>query len=116
MINKEIGNIGEALAVKYLKQLGYKNIQCNITNKIGELDIVAYDNDVLVVVEVKTRSSLKFGYPREAVDCKKQNKIRLTTTAYLKAKGLSDMSVRFDVIEIVGDKKDCKITHIKDAF
>lgn len=112
MINKQVGNIGEALAVKCLKENNYKIVQLNYTNKIGEIDIIAKDQETLVFVEVKSRTSDKFGFGREAVDFRKQQKIRNVAQVYLKYKKLRDVLCRFDVIEITGDK----VEHIKNAF
>ncbi len=111
MNTKVLGVTGETKAVDYLKQNGYEIIATNYTNKLGEIDIIAKDKDTIVFVEVKTRSSNKFGLGREAVNYKKQNKIRLVATAYLKYKRMLDSKVRFDVIEINED-----IYHIENAF
>ena len=112
MLNKRVGNVGEAMAVNFLKDKGYKIVELNYANKIGEIDIIASDKGTLVFVEVKSRSSDKFGLGREAVDLHKQNKLRLVAQGYLKYKKLFDVSCRFDVIEIMGEK----ITHIENAF
>lgn len=110
---KELGIQGEVTAKEYLENLGYKIVATNYKNKIGEIDIICKDKDILVFVEVKTRQNLKFGYPREAVNYYKQQKIRNVASGYLKFKGLYEkVSVRFDVVDIVGDK----LTHIKNAF
>jgi len=109
--NLVLGRIGETEATEYLESLDYKILERNYKNKIGEIDIIARDGDTLVFVEVKTRSSNSFGYGREAVDFKKQNKIRMTATVYLKYKRLLDSKVRFDVIEI-----NQKLEHYKNAF
>ena len=110
---KVLGIQGETLAKEHLEKLGYKIVATNYKNKIGEIDIIAYDNSTLVFVEVKCRQSIKFGYPREAVNFYKQNKIRSVAVGYLKYKGLYEkVNVRFDVIDIVGEN----ITHIKNAF
>lgn len=114
MMNNEnivTGRVGETQACDYLEKLGYKIIARNYRNKIGEIDIIAKDKETLVFVEVKTRSSNKFGYGREAVNYKKQMKIRNVATAYLKYKHILDTSVRFDVIEI-----NDKVEHFKNAF
>lgn len=103
---------GEYLAQQYLKKHKYKIIAVNFKNKIGEIDIVCSGDNALVFVEVKTRSSLKFGYPREAVNAHKQNKIKLVATSYMQKYNLTSMPVRFDVIEIL----DNEITHITNAF
>ena len=112
MLNKKVGNIGESPAVNFLKDKGYKIVELNYTNKIGEIDIIASDKGVLVFVEVKSRSSDKYGLGREAVDLRKQHKIMLVAEGYLKYNKLFDIGCRFDVIEIMGDE----ITHIENAF
>lgn len=110
--NKIVGDSGEAIAINYLKKHKYKIIETNYKHKIGEIDVIAKKNNVLIFVEVKYRSSDYFGLPREAVNEYKQNKIRLIATAYIKQKRLFDNPCRFDVIEIL----DGKITHIEDCF
>ena len=81
---KILGFAGETLVAKHLEKNGYKIIAKNYTNSIGEIDIIAKQNNTLVFVEVKTRSSVKFGAPQEAVTPAKQNKIRNVALAYLK--------------------------------
>ena len=111
--NRIKGRTGEALAICYLKNNNIKVLETNYTNVIGEIDIIAKDNDNRILfIEVKMRSSANFGYPREAVNYKKQQKIRRVAELYLKINHLIDAYTRFDVIEILGDN----ITHIKAAF
>ena len=112
MKSKTIGFVGEAIAVNYLKSNGYVILETNYTNQLGEIDIIAKYKNIIVFLEVKTRTSGKFGYGREAVDSRKQNKIRLVATGYLKYKRLIDVACRFDVIEITDDN----IEHIENAF
>ena len=115
--NKRLGNIGESLAVNYLKKNKYKIIQTNYKNKIGEIDIIAKKNDTLVFIEVKTRSSFAFGQPKEAITKNKVFKIKNTAISYLKYNNLFDkISVRFDCIEVLGDNLDSEINHIKNIF
>ena len=115
--NKKIGNIGEKLACDYLKKHNYEIIQTNYRNKIGEIDIIAKDKDTIVFIEVKTRSSCKFGHPKESIIYSKINKIKTTAIAYLKYMGLYEkISVRFDCIEIIGDQLNCEINHIENIF
>lgn len=106
------GNQGEALAKKYLVKNKYKILETNYVNPIGEIDIIAQDKDTIVFVEVKARSSTKFGFPREAVTPFKQNKIRKVALGYLKFTNNLDAKIRFDCIEILGDQ----LTHIKNCF
>lgn len=110
--NRIEGTIGEIDAVKFLEKKKYKILQTNYKNKIGEIDIIAQDKGVLVFVEVKKRSTLAYGRPIEAVDFRKQNKIRKTAEVYLMFKNKFESDVRFDVIEILGDK----IEHVENAF
>ncbi len=112
-MNKITGLKGEVEAKEYLVSIGYKILETNYRNKVGEIDIICKDNDVLVFVEVKRRESLKFGHPREAVNYYKQQKIRNVATVYLKYKGLYERcAIRFDVVDLVGDN----LTHLKNAF
>lgn len=105
---------GEKQACDFLmKDKRYAIIATNYRNKVGEIDIIARDKKTLVFVEVKARSTLAFGRPCEAVDYRKQQKIRRVAESYLIFKKLYDkVPVRFDVIEILGEK----INHIENAF
>ncbi|MGN0788045.1 MAG: YraN family protein [Candidatus Onthoplasma sp.] len=109
------GKKGELIASSYLENKGYKIIANNYKNKIGEIDIIAKDGNVLVFVEVKTRLSSMFGMPIEAVDDKKQRKIRLVAEVYLNSKKLKNVECRFDVVGILGEEEE-EIEHIVDAF
>lgn len=106
------GKENEIIAKNFLKNKGYKIIECNYKNDIGEIDIIAKQKDVLVFVEVKYRSSNIFGLPREAVGKFKQQKIKQVATIYLQTNKLFDSKIRFDVIEILEEE----ITHIENAF
>ena len=110
--NKVRGNIGEDIAKSYLEKQNYKIVTTNFKNKIGEIDIIAYDKEILVFIEVKYRKHTIFGLPREAVDERKQQKIRLVASSYINKNRLFDKQCRFDVVEIL----DKEITLIKDCF
>lgn len=114
MDTKILGNAGENKATKFLKKCGYKIIERNYKNKIGEIDIIAFDKkeDYLVFVEVKTKTGDFFGLPREMVGGFKQHKIEQVATAYIMGKGLTSSKIRFDVVEVL----DKKVTHIKNAW
>jgi len=111
-LNKVTGNYGEELAKKYLKKQKYTILETNYTTKLGEIDIIAKDSDEFVFIEVKTRNTLLYGLPREAVTPYKQNKIRTVATEYIKKHKLFNEKLRCDVIEIIENE----ITHIKNAF
>lgn len=106
------GNSGEDLACGYLKRNGYKILDRNYRNDIGEIDIIAKYKGVIVFVEVKCRTSDYFGMPKEAVGLYKQNKIRMVALGYLKYKRLGEPVIRFDVIEVIGGE----INHIENCF
>ncbi|MBE5736111.1 MAG: YraN family protein [Clostridiales bacterium] len=110
--NKVYGDIGESIAKNYLIGVGYKIVKTNFKNKLGEIDIIAYDDDVLVFVEVKYRKNSYFGLPREAVNTEKQRKIRMVATSYINRYKLFNKACRFDVLEIL----DREVTLIKDCF
>ena len=112
VFNKIKGDIGEEQASLYLKQLGYKIIKRNFKTKLGEIDIIAKDGERIVFVEVKKKTTLKFGMPREMVTLKKQKTIKSVAELYLKITKNLSCPTRFDVIEIVNDD----ITHLKAAF
>ncbi len=108
-----IGAIGEDIAEKYLKKHGYKILERNFhASRLAEIDIIAREKETLVFIEVKFRSSQRFGRACEAVTPKKQHNIRLAAQAYIMLKHNFDVPVRFDVVEINGKE----ITLIKNAF
>ena len=111
-LNKATGMKGELQVQKFLEKQGYKILESNYACKLGEVDIIAKDNDYIVFIEVKTRNDLLFGRPCEAVTPYKQNKIRAVAKYYLMMKKQSEENVRFDVIEVLEDE----INHIKNAF
>ena len=110
--NKIEGDIGEIETADFLKKKGYKILATNYRNKLGEIDLIAMDKGVIVFVEVKRRSTLAFGRPIEAVDFRKQQKIRRVAEMYLIYNHKPYTDVRFDVIEIVGNE----LNHIENCF
>lgn len=111
--NREIGAKAEKIACWFLTQQGYEILEQNFYTRVGEIDIIARDEHTLVFVEVKYRKDDKKGYPAQAVDIRKQDKIRKSAMYYLKKNQLSfEQPIRFDVVEILGKK----IRVIKHAF
>ncbi len=119
--NKAVGDFGESSACTFLKHHGYKILERNYKNKIGEIDIIARKGDYVVFVEVKTRCSDEFGTPADAVGQIKQQKIYKTAQWYI-AENHGDYDYRFDVVEVMykksvfGGYKTYKINHIENAF
>jgi len=117
MNKTQVGNIGEKAAADYLHNAGYTILEQKYRRTIGEIDIIAKMNHTLVFVEVKTRSSTRYGFPAEAVTYHKQQKIIYTALCYLKQIKQEDVCCRFDVIEIfLTDLTVVKYNHIQNAF
>jgi putative endonuclease len=120
---KSLGQRGEDFAARYLKRLGYHIVGRQVDLRVGELDIIAVDNNAVggrtvVFVEVKTRASDAAGAPAEAVDDLRQERMTRAALAYLKSHGLLEHRARFDVIALLWPKgaRTPTIEHIKDAF
>jgi len=92
---------GEAIAADYLIKRGYKVVEQNFRCSIGEIDLIAWEGETLVFVEVKARSSSQFGGPEGAVTLRKQEKIIRVALAYLQQKKLFTALCRFDVVGVV---------------
>ncbi len=110
---KKLGKEGEAYALKYLKKHGYKIIEKNYRSQYGEIDIIGKDRNILVFVEVKTRTNWD---PLEAVNKHKQKQLTRVALSYLAEKGLENSECRFDVVGINTGTGKMEITLIKDAF
>lgn len=114
---KQIGKLGEDLAVDYLKSNGYNILQRNYRNRIGEIDIIAYDGDVLCFIEVKTRKNENFGSGFYAISQSKQRKIAQTALTYIKAHNKLEGDFRFDAIAVMlGEGNNPEMSLIKNAF
>lgn len=115
----EAGLSGEDSACAYLEAHGYKILKRNYRCYSGEIDIIASKDNVLSFVEVKTRSNVRYGLPREAVTYDKQRKIRRSAENYLAmTKRLNNMPpLSFDVIEVIRTGGRIKsINHLKSCF
>lgn len=112
-----LGEQGERQAARYLKKKGYKVVTANYRCKYGEIDLIARDADILIFIEVKTRTSTDFGVPGAAVDYRKQQQISKVAHHYLITHHNDDVDVRFDVISILSPRgQKTEIEHISDAF
>jgi len=113
--HNELGKRGELFAKKFLVENKFQIIETNWRHEKDEIDIIARDDDELVIVEVKTRSSRYFGDPSEAVGSVKESYLIRAADAYVEIHDLN-IDTRFDIISIVIDKKGTHIEHIRDAF
>ncbi len=114
--NQNLGKLGEDLAVRYLTAEGYQIIQRNFLCRQGEIDIIVSKDEELIFVEVKTRTSLKYGDPIEAVTETKQKHIKKAIKYYLYKNSLNNSFIRIDVIEIYIYKNKYKVNHIKQVI
>ena len=113
--NKDIGNKGEEEAVNYLRGKGFHIITSNYRFKRNEIDIIAKIDDLLVFIEVKKRSTNKFGYPETFVNKHQTDRIMKASEEYQYQINWQG-PIRFDIIsiEVLSGKKE--ITHFEDAF
>ncbi len=106
---QELGRQGEAAALGYLAAKGYKIVCQNWhAGRYGEIDIVALQADEVVIVEVKTRQQTRFGYPEEAVNQTKLNKLRLAAHSFMLAHPQLGPRCRLEVVALLLD--DCQRT------
>jgi len=113
--HNELGKRGEELAADYLREKGYRILETNWRFGRNELDLIAREDQSLVIIEVKTRYSNVFVEPEMAVTREKQRAIIRSANAYVKFKRWKQ-ETRFDIISIVMNETQQKITHIQDAF
>ncbi len=99
-VKDRVGAYGEQVAVNHLRHKGYVVLDRNWRCELGEIDIVARDGDCLVVVEVKTRRSDRFGGPAEAVTAAKLARLRRLTARWIAVSGVHPPQVRIDVLAV----------------
>lgn len=114
---KLFGQEGESAAERYLRHKGYRIVARNLRSRVGELDLVAEDGQVLVFVEVKARRTDEFGGAIYAVHQRKQEKVIQLAAQYLARHHIKDRHCRFDVILLQGGEAAVsQIEHIQNAF
>ncbi len=113
--HNELGKTGEAIAADYLEKKGYKIVDRNWRYNKKELDLVGFDKDYFVVIEVKTRTSDGWESPKEAITASKIRFIVEATEAYINENDIKE-EVRFDVVTLIPEKNGWKIEHIEEAF
>ena len=119
MSTKQDGDWGEALAAEYLEARGCRIVEREWRCRLGEIDLIAEQEGTILFVEVKLRTNLRYGMPREYVTAKKQEKLRAAALLYLSMHGL-DVPARFDVAEVYTDAhhsaRSTRIEYIENAF
>lgn len=119
--NKALGEYGEKIAQFFLSKIGYLILEKNYKCKFGEVDLIARTNNLIIFVEVKTRSNLSYGYPEESIEYFKIQKIKNIANYFITRKNLESFDVRFDVISIKldikhKDFKNIEFSLIEDFF
>ncbi len=114
-IHNELGKRGEEEAVTFLEKKGYLILETNYRFQKSEIDIIAKKNDLIIAVEVKTRSTAEFGDPQDAVN-KKKIDLMVQALDYYLNKNEIDIELRFDIIAIIKNKLGTRIEHLEDAF
>lgn len=113
--HNEKGKNGEDHARDYLAGKGYTILEQNWRHMKDEVDLIAMDNNCLVIIEVKTRSTLYFGEPQVFVNKKKQSFMIRAANAYILQHDIHN-ETRFDIISVILSRDRVSIKHIEDAF
>ncbi len=111
------GQLGEQAAKRHLQKAGLKFLTANFRSKHGEIDLVFRDGEILVFVEVKTRSSEEWTRPAAAVNARKRKLLSQTALAYLKLLKNPPVNIRFDIVEVLlKDGKVDEVRHLPATF
>lgn len=111
--HQKTGREGEAAACEFLMKKGYEILETNYRYKRSEIDVIARKEQLLVFVEVKTKSYSSFGFPEEAVNARKAQKVIEGAENYIYESNWQK-NIRFDIIAI--DNSSNEILHLEDAF
>ena len=115
-MRRHLGELGEEIAARHLKALGYRIIERNYRCRMGEIDCVAVKGDTLVFLEVKARQSVRYGEPIEAVDRRKRRKMTQLARYYTLEKGVHDVPQRFDVVAVWFVDGEPRVEVYENAF
>ncbi len=116
---RQRGSLAEAQAALWLEARGYRILARNLTNKAGEIDLIALDGETLCFIEVKARVSTRFGSAATAVDRRKQRKLARAAALYLVTTGAetgANRPCRFDVVAMDRQGEEWRVSLLKDAF
>jgi len=113
---KKLGERGEALAAAFLEKKGYKILFRNYKCSYGEIDIIAKHKKIISFIEVKTRSTTKYGPPQDAVIPSKQAKISRVALEFIQRYKMENRSARFDVVAVQFLPDGCEVNLIENAF
>ena len=111
-----LGRSAENLAAEFYRRRGFDVLQCNYRRAGGEIDIIARRGGVLVFCEVKARTSARWGIPAEAVDRRKQVRVKKMAGAWLRENRPGRVAIRFDVVSVTTTGGSARLEHLPDAF
>ena len=110
------GRYGEDLAARYLSAHGFAVLERNWRCELGEIDIVAREDDILVVCEVKTRRGLNYGSPLESITYRKLTTLRKLAGRWLQTHELRPAAIRIDIIAVLFDQNNPpSVDHVRGA-
>lgn len=111
------GQLGEREAKKHLQRMGMKFLTANFRTERGEIDLVMRDQDCLVFIEVKARSSEEWGRPAAAVDRERRQRLTRAALDYLRRLKNPLVKIRFDIVEVLlQDSRVREVRHLPNAF
>jgi len=113
---KETGDLGEAIATKFLRDRGMEILETNYRFERGEIDIVGREGEILVFVEVKLRHNDSYGDAEYAVTSRKQRQLKRVAEGYYHERELQSQECRFDVVAIMMHDRKPEIRYYKNAF
>jgi putative endonuclease len=111
-----LGRRGERAAEKYLRHNGYRIVARNFRAAGAEIDLVAMDGETLVFIEVKTRRSRIAGAPEEAVDKRKQTRMRRAAEVFAQRYRADEVEMRFDIAAVDASGRRLEIELLRNAF
>ncbi len=113
LMRQQVGQKGEQAAREYLEQKGYRIIETNYRCRLGEIDIIARDGDMVVIVEVRTKTGLAFGRPEESINQEKARKLHRLALQYIQSNYHREVSSRIDLVAVMIEKSSGLVKDIK---
>jgi len=114
--NQRIGKWGEDIATEYLTQKGYELVARNIRTPYGEIDIIAKQGDIIIFVEVKTRTSNKMGLPEESITPRKREHMLAAADHYAAENEIDHWQIDVVAVEGKPGSVEPKITYFENAI
>ena len=118
MSTRRLGDWGERQAERHLREAGYRILDRNWRTEVGELDIIAEHQSTLVFVEVKARSTDRYGHPEEALTARKRRRLQRAAWTYLEQTDQLQANWRIDVIALVRGPEGnvARLEHFENAL